>query len=292
MDVADLRVFDAVARNGSMSRAAIELHTVQSNVTGRIRSLEGEVGVALFLRHVRGVSMTPAGKRMLPYAARITKLLADARLAALDDGPPSGTLAIGALWTMGTLQLSRILSDFASRYPQVALSLTTGTSRTLATAVTECRLDGAFVAGPQNHPDLEAETISREELVLVTPSALRSLKRLESIQSLKTIVFSLGCSYRQRLESLLADMGVRTAAVLEFGSMDAIISSVAAGIGITLLPRSAVSNVAAQNLVAIHPIASEMAHVETLFIRRHDAYLSSAMLAFVEGARSKAGRTD
>ena len=128
MDVADLRVFDAVARNGSMSRAAIELHTVQSNVTGRIRSLEGEVGVALFLRHVRGVSMTPAGKRMLPYAARITKLLADARLAALDDGPPSGTLAIGALWTMGTLQLSRILSDFASRYPQVALSLTTGTS--------------------------------------------------------------------------------------------------------------------------------------------------------------------
>lgn len=284
MDVADLRVFDAVARNGSMSRAAIELHTVQSNVTGRIRSLEGEVGVALFLRHVRGVSMTPAGKRMLPYAARITKLLADARLAALDDGPPSGTLAIGALWTMGTLQLSRILSDFASRYPQVALSL--------VTAVARVRLDGAFVAGPQNHPDLEAETISREELVLVTPSALRSLKRLESIQSLKTIVFSLGCSYRQRLESLLADMGVRTAAVLEFGSMDAIISSVAAGIGITLLPRSAVSNVAAQNLVAIHPIASEMAHVETLFIRRHDAYLSSAMLAFVEGARSKAGRAD
>lgn len=287
MDVADLRVFDAVARHGSMSRAAIELHTVQSNVTGRIRSLEGEVGVALFQRHVHGVSMTPAGRRMLPYAASITKLVADARLAALDDGPPNGTLAIGALWTTGALQLSRILSSFASKYSEVGLSLATGTSRDLTMAVAEHRLDGAFVAGPQDHPDLDAETIFLDELVLVTPCSVRSPKRLESIQNFKMIVFSLGCSYRQRLESLLAEMGILRAAALEFGSLDAIISCVAAGIGITLLPRQVVSNAASQNLVAIHPIASDIARVETLFIRRHDAYLSSAMRAFVDVARSE-----
>ena len=75
MDVADLEVFEAVVRHGSMNRAATELNTVQSNVTARIRALEREVGVVLLQRHVRGVSMTPAGQRLLPYAARIAKLI-------------------------------------------------------------------------------------------------------------------------------------------------------------------------------------------------------------------------
>lgn len=289
MDIADLKVFEAVARHGSMNRAATELHTVQSNVTARIRSLEREVGVALFQRHVRGVSMTPAGQRMLPYAARIAKLVSDAKMAALDEGPPNGTLVLGTLETTAALRLSPILSNFARMYPQVRLSLTTGTSCSLTSDVAECRLDGAFIAGPLDHPDLHIETIFQEELVLVTPRTMRSLEALKSVQDLKTIVFRLGCSYRQRLEALLAEMGILVKTPLEFGSMDAIIACVAAGIGVTLLPRGVVAAAAAQDLVAIHEIAPEKAHVETLFIRRHDAYVSSAMQAFVEVARSQLG---
>jgi len=287
MDVADLRVFEAVARHGSMNRAAAELHTVQSNVTARIRALEREIGVALFQRHLRGVSITPAGRRMLPYAARIAKLVADARLAALDDGPPNGALVLGTLETTAALRLSPILSKFARTYPQVRLSLTTGTSCSLTADVAECRLDGAFVAGPLDHPDLHTETVFHEELVLVTPRSMRSLETLGSVQDLKTIVFRLGCSYRQRLESLLAEMGILTATPLEFGSLDAMIACVAAGIGITLLPRGVVSSAVQQDLVTIHAIPPEKAHVETLFIRRHDSYVSSAMRAFVEIARSE-----
>ncbi len=237
MDVADLKVFEAVVRHGSMNRAATELHTVQSNVTARIRSLEREIGVALFQRHVRGVSLTPAGQRMLPYAARIAKLVQDARLAALDDGPPGGALALGTLETTVALRLSPILSSFAWMYPQVQLSLTTGTSCSLTTDVAECRLDGAFIAGPVEHPDLHAELIFQEELVLVTPRTLPSVESLRSVKNLKTIVFRLGCSYRQRLESMLSEMGILTATQLEFGSLDAIIACVAAGVGIHLLPR-------------------------------------------------------
>jgi len=289
MDVADLKVFEAVARHGSMNRAATELHTVQSNVTARIRSLEREVGVALFQRHVRGVSLTPAGQRMLPYAARIAKLVADARVAALDDGLPSGALALGTLETTVALRLSPILSNFARTYPQVRLSLITGTSSSLTADVAECRLDGAFVAGPLDHPALHTETVFQEELVLVTPRSLRSLELLKSVQDLKTIVFQFGCSYRQRLEALLADMGILTAVPLEFGSLDAIIACVSAGIGVTLLPRGVVSSAAEQDLVTIHTLAADKGRVETLFIRRHDAYVSSAMQAFVDIARSEAG---
>ncbi|QID17357.1 LysR family transcriptional regulator [Nitrogeniibacter mangrovi] len=289
MDVADLRVFEAVARHGSMNRAALELHTVQSNVTVRIRSLERQIGMPLFRRHARGVSLTPAGQRMLPYAMRIAKLVADAKTAALDEGAPSGPLSLGTLETTAALRLSPILSGFARRYPQVKLSLTTGTTCSLTADVTDCRLDGAFVAGPIDHPDLRCETISREELVLVTPRTMRSMKALSSMAGLQTIVFRLGCSYRQRLEALLAEMGIMTTSPLEFGSTDAILACVAAGVGITLLPRAIVSGTREKDAIAIHSLPPERAQVETLFIRRHDGYLSSAMHAFIDSARSEFG---
>jgi DNA-binding transcriptional LysR family regulator len=288
MDVAELKIFEAVARHGSMNRASSELHTVQSNVTARIRALEREIGVALFQRNARGVKLTPAGQRMLPYAARIAKLVSDAKLAALDDGPPSGAFALGTLETTAALRMSPILSRFARLYPQVQLSLTTGTSCSLTQDVVECRLDAAFVAGPVDHPDLLGEMIFEEELVLVTPRTLRGMDALRSTNGLKTIVFRLGCSYRQRLETLLAKRGIFTPTALEFGSIDVIVACVAAGIGITLLPRGVVASAAEQGVVAIHVLAPELARVCTQFVRRKDAYVSSAMQAFIEVARASA----
>src|SRR5690349_20430498 len=71
MELADLAVFGSVARTGTMTGAAAELMTVQSNVTARVRLLERELGVALFDRHSRGVTLTAAGQRLLPFAERI-----------------------------------------------------------------------------------------------------------------------------------------------------------------------------------------------------------------------------
>lgn len=65
MDIDDLRILNAVAKNGSISRAAAELYTVQSNVTARVRQLEPELGVSLFVRHSRGVPLSDAGQRLL-----------------------------------------------------------------------------------------------------------------------------------------------------------------------------------------------------------------------------------
>lgn len=286
MDVSDLRVFEAVSRHGSMNRAAQELHTVQSNVTARIRALEEELGVSLFQRHARGVSTTPAGERILPFVGRITKLLADARTAARDDGSPGGTLTIGSLETTTALRLSPLLGQFAKTYPQVRLVVTTGTTRRLIDDVVSCRVEAAFVAGPVSHPDLDHEVIFREELVLVTTPAIHTMEDLIEIADLKTIVFQIGCSYRQRLESLLADMGIVTSKPLEFGSLDTIISCVSAGVGVTLLPRGVVTAAAAEGRVAVHELPPERSLVDTLFVRRKDAYTSSAMTALLDMLRS------
>lgn len=284
MDLVDLRTFETVARLGSMSRAASELHTVQSNVTARIRALEHELGTALFERHARGVLVTPAGRRVLPIAARIAKLVAEACSAARDDGTPSGNLRLGSLETTAALRLSPLLTEFAATYPDVRLAVSSGTTAGLLRDVVDARLDGAFVAGPVAHRELAQEAVFEEELVLVSSPALTSSAQLADIAELRTVVFHYGCSYRQRLENYLASIGVVSSRPLEFGSLDAILSCVAAGVGVTLLPRGVVAEGAARRRVALHRIPKELAHVQTLFIRRKDAYLSSAMRAFVHMA--------
>ncbi len=288
MDVADLKVFEAVSRLGSMNRAAAELHTVQSNITARIRALEQELGVVLFQRHPRGVTTTPAGLRVLPFVARIAKLFADAQAAAADDGVPNGPLLLGSLETTTALRLAPLLSHFVKTYPLVRLAIVTGTTSRLLNDVVECRLDGAFVAGPIRHPDLHQEAIFHEELALVTAPDVVSPGALARIADLKIVVFQIGCSYRQRLEAVLAAMGIVVAKPLEFGSLDAIIGCVSAGVGVTLLPKSVVASALGQGMVAVHDLPPDQVRVDTLFIRRHDGHVSSALSAFLDIARSRA----
>ena len=199
--------------------------------------MELELGVLLFQRHARGVKVTPAGRRMLPFSARISRLLSDAKAAARDDGIPSGVLEVGTLETTAALRLPSVLASFTKAYPKVRPVVTTGTTCSLIEDVVECRLEGAFVAGPVDHPDLQQESVFREELVLVTPRSIRGIEDLSSITELKTIVFRIGCSYRIRLDNLLNKAGILVAQPLEFGSIDAILGCVAAGVGITCCPR-------------------------------------------------------
>ncbi|MGX1354242.1 DNA-binding transcriptional LysR family regulator [Bradyrhizobium elkanii] len=281
MDVSDLKVFEAVARLGSMNRAALELNTVQSNVTAKIRNLELELGVQLFQRQARGVQLTPAGRRLLPFSPKLSKLLSDAKTAALDDGSPNGELEIGTLETTAALRLPTVLANFARTYPLVRLVVTTGTTCSLVSDVLGCRLDSAFVAGPIGHPDLLHTPVFREELVLVAPRSLRSLEDLGFLQNLQTIVFRIGCSYRLRLDTFLASRGFLVTQPLEFGSVDAILGCIAAGVGISLLPKGVVASAWRDGRVSIHELAPEDAIVETELIRRRDTYVSSAMSAFL-----------
>lgn len=285
MDIADLRVFEAVSRLGSMNRAAQELHTVQSNVTARIRALEDELGVNLFHRHARGVTTTAAGQRMLPFVPRLTTLLAEARIATQDDGTPSGALNLGGLETTTALRLSPLLGQFARQHPSVRLVVTTGTTAHLVEEVLQCRLDGAFVAGPIQHPDLMQEVMFREELVLVTAPGITTPTMLGEQPALATIVFQLGCSYRLKLEALLAGWGIVGTTPLAFGALDTILACVAAGVGVTLLPRGIVARAVAEGQVAAHRLPARDAMTETVFLRRRDSYLSSALGAFLDLAR-------
>jgi DNA-binding transcriptional LysR family regulator len=285
MDAGDLRVFETVARLGGMNRAAGELNTVQSNVTARIRLLEDALGAPLFQRHSRGVTLTVAGQRLLPYAARIGQLLVEAHRAVADDGEPRGPLTLGSLETTAGLRLPPLLASFAAAHPKVDLVLKTGTTRELAEEVVGHRLEGAFVCGPVNHPELTEEPMFREELVLVTAPAMRNLDALARAGDLKVIVFRAGCSYRERLDAILAGRGIVGVRRLDFGSVEGMLGCVAAGVGITLLPKGIVAAAWREGRVAVHELPIAESGVDTVFVRRRDAFVSSALAAFLKAAR-------
>jgi DNA-binding transcriptional LysR family regulator len=285
MDAAELRVFQAVARTGSMNKAAAELNTVQSNVTARIKSLEDEVGFALFERTNRGVTLTPAGKRLLPFAARAARLLDDARRAVADQGTPSGALMVGSLETTAALRLSPVLAEFAATWPAVDLSLRTGTSCELVDQVLDRSLEGAFVCGPVNHPDLLVEPFFHEELVILTAPNVTDFENLAAKPDLKIIVLRAGCSYRLQLEAMLARRGIVGVRQLEFGTLEAIIACVSAGLGVTLLPRALSGSVWEHGRVRAHPLPDKEGSVDTVFIRHREAYASSSLTSFLDIAR-------
>jgi DNA-binding transcriptional LysR family regulator len=201
MDIADLKVFDAVARLGGMNRASVELNTVQSNITSRIKALEADIGCPLFERRPRGVVLTAAGRRLLPYAVRAMRLIADARCAARDDGSPRGLLTIGSLETTAALRLTPLLAGYAANYPNVDFVLRTGTTRELVAAALEQSVDGAFVCGPVSQPELQEEVVFREELSLLAAPGISSLADAlgGGTGAVQAVVLRAGCSYRQRL---------------------------------------------------------------------------------------------
>jgi LysR family transcriptional regulator, cell division regulator len=284
MDADDLRIVEAVARIGSMNRAAAELNMVQSNVTSRIRLLEEELGVQLFVRHSRGVEPSEAGRRLLSYGEQIHTLFEQAITAVKEDGVPKGKLRIGMMETTAGLRLPALIAQYAQEYPKVELALETGTTPSLLRQVAEHELEGAFVAGPVHDEELSEEPLFLEDLVLVSPRSVRNLDDLAKVENLKAIVFRQGCSYRQRLASILDGLGVRYV-VMEFASLDAIVSCISAGVGVTLLPKTLVERLWVDQSVTVHELPADQARVETVFVRRHDYHPTSALNAFLRMSR-------
>ncbi len=276
MELSDLVTFSTVARTGGITRAADELNTVQSNITHRVKALEAEIGTPLFERHSRGMTLTGAGRRLLPYAQRMAALSHEAVLAARDDGEPKGPLAIGSMETTAAVRLPSLLADFHRRFPAVRLSLRTAPTADLVAAVLDGALDGAFVAGPIDH--------FKEELMLVTARRWTSLAALRAgtpESGPTALVFRTGCTYRQRLEQVFAEFGWPSAARFELGTLDGMIGCVAADMGVTLLPRAVVERHDLNGNIRIHALSASLSRVDTVFIQRRAAHQYSALRGFV-----------
>jgi len=279
MDFNELRIFKAVAEEGSVSRAAERLNCVQSNVTARIRQLEESLNVTLFHRKSRGVALTSAGRVLLEYADRILALIGEAERIVQEREPLGGKLIIGALETTAAVRLPPVLAEYHRRFPSVELQLVTGTALDLIQKILDFKLDGTFVDGAIDHPELVVEECFIEENVLVCAAGADPM-RLE--RPINILAFPIGCFYRKQLEAWLHKSGLIPYRIMEFSTIETIIGCVSAGMGITFLPRSVLSGNLASEKIAIHSLPADVSHVTTRFLRRKNSVEPKTLSAFRE----------
>ncbi len=262
IDTRHLLTFRAIARSGSFTHAADELGCVQSNVTARIRKLEDRLGVTLFERDGRATKLTKAGNRLEAYAEQIVSLIEEAESVVADaDGERAG-LRLGALENTMATRLPPLVKRLHHRFPDAPLSLMTGTTDELVSAVLDRHADAAFVAGQVDHDALDSTEAFRETLVRVRPK--------DGGTPASLIAFRHGCSYRAQAEQWLRSAGVAPVPIIEMGTLDGMLGCVTAGVGFAVVPRISAESSAHRDGFEIEDLPPPFGDSRTHLIWRRD----------------------
>jgi len=282
MDLSALRIFKAIAEEGSVTRAATRLHRVQSNVSARLAQLEEALGVPLFHRAGRRLLITTEGERLLTYADRLLQLSDEAQAAVRGGEKPSGQLKIGSMETTAAVRLPGLLAGFHRRYPDVDLVLETGSTDAMVQAVFDHRLDVALVTAPISRPELDCKEVFEEELVLLTHGGHGAVRVPADVEKKVLLGFRAGCTYRRRLESWFTDAGIHAFRMHEFGTFEAIIGCVAAGMGVAMMPKAVIQQRKMDDAIRFHALPPAIANIKTLLVWRKNVTHHPARQAFAD----------
>ncbi|GAA2483276.1 LysR family transcriptional regulator [Streptomyces gobitricini] len=248
MDTRLLHTFATLARTGSFTATAAELHVAQSTVTVQIRALERELGTRLFDRLPSGALLTESGRRLLEEAGNVLDAVARLRAGTGGDGAVRGRVTVGTPESLCSTRLPGVIAALRTGHPDVDVRLhAAGTARSVE-GLRSGHLDLALSLEEEgDFPDLTAEPIGREPLGLLCspghPLAARTRPvTWEELAAESYFLLEQGCSYSDALERrLLAVPGARPR-LTRFGSVDAARGCVAAGLGLTLLPLTTVED--------------------------------------------------
>jgi len=291
MELRHLRYFVAVAETLNFTQAAADCGVAQSALSQQIARLERDVGASLFSRSPRRpVQLTDAGAVLLPWARR---MLSDAEQAQQDidalAGVRRGRLRLGLIQTVaGAVDLAAVLGVYRARYPGIDLSVSYNTSEALLTAVNDGELDLALVGlGPDRIPaNLDHRLLSEDRLVaIVAPGhrlAARSQIDLAELAGDEFVWFSKGTGLRRAVESACERAGLTPPRNLEIGLINEMIRLAAHGLGVTVVPGSAVATSgAAADGAHVLQLTDRQALHRVAVVYRADR-ISAAAAAFLE----------
>ena len=244
MEIRHLRYFVAVAEELHFGRAARRLHIQQPPLSRQIQDLESELGFALFERSRRRVELTPAGTALLGRARQVFDALDvaihDARSASEGE---SGRLVVGYPSSLAYSGLTELLRTFRTRFPSVEISLREQPPADQIDGLKAGRLDVGFVRTSLDDSTLAAELVRRESLMVVLPDDHRLVEQLriplEELAQEPFVLFprARGPAFFDQLMALCGRAGFTPRIVQEAAQLD-IVSLVAAGFGISIMPSS------------------------------------------------------
>lgn len=278
-DLDDLHILNAVITHGGIAKAAYALHRVPSNVTTRIKQLEKRLGVELFMKRGRSIVPTEEAYLLNNYAKRLLRL-ADEAEAAVRCRSPIGTLRIGSLESTASSRLPDLLARFHQANPDVRFELITGPTDRMIGRLARYDIEAAFVSEPFHAPGTAvSEPMFQEELVLITAKNIDCIASLKRLQTITLISFTNGCSYRKLLEQWHSANCQGVSNSIEFASYPAIVACVAAGTGISFVPRSVLSGLQSSHSVKAHRLPEPYA-TNTTHLIWHETQESLALKSF------------
>lgn len=244
-----IRVFRAVAHHLNFSRAAEELLLTQPAVTQQIKALEQEFGLPLFDRGGGRITLSAAGRALLPYAEQLKSLTAEAQSAVAETaGEQAGELSLGASQTVAQYLLPSIIARFIKEQPRIHVTARSGNSDQMLDALLAREVHLALIEGPEQRKELHVEPFMEDHMVLVVPTGHEWADRQIEVADLvkePLLTREFGSGSRRVVEQALAEAGVRLKDLrisMELDSTEGLLNAVEAGLGVTFVSRWAVRN--------------------------------------------------
>jgi LysR family hydrogen peroxide-inducible transcriptional activator len=242
METHQLRYFLAVAQTGLFTQAAKQCNVSQPSLSVQIAKLEDELGGPLFERTRKGGRLTARGEAFLPRAKRILDEMESAREDAKAlSGLTLGKVSLGCMPTTGAHLLPPILTAFRKSYPKIQVQLKEESSPDLARDLEQGEIELAILDEAGLRPGLDHQTVLTEELLLALPQShpLAGKKHLSLRQVAEEpfILMKSGHGFRQITLDLYRQEGLEPKVVFESGGIETVQALVAAGLGISLVPR-------------------------------------------------------
>ncbi|MEE1756202.1 LysR family transcriptional regulator [Streptomyces sp. SP18CS02] len=256
-----LAYFAAVARHEHVTRAAQEMGVPQSTLSRAVVRLEQDLGVALFARKGRTVSLTPAGRTFLASAERA---LAEVERAAdsvrADADPSAGRVAFGFLHTMGSETVPGLIRAFRADHPKVRFTLVQNYGEAMIERLRAGELDLCLTSPVPDAPDLVARRLDEQRLRLVVPDdhrlAGRKRVRLAEAADETFVTLEPGYGLRRITDDLCTEAGFTPRVAFEGEEAETLRGLVAAGLGVALLPPPAVPRPGVVELTVTAPRAA------------------------------------
>ncbi len=288
-----LRVFRAVARRRSFTRAAEDLGLTQPAVSAQIRALTEILGVPVFEQLGKRVFLTDAGRTLLEHARRVENAVEElgAALEALRGGT-TGRVRVGASTSIGTYWFPGVIAAFTARYPGIDVTLEIENSAHIAEGVLQGVFDVGYVGAAVGAPELHTDPLLEDEILFACapthPLASRPGLRLDELAGHKMFVREPGSATRAAMERELGMCGLAFGNTSQLGSVEAIKRAVMAGLGISYFSELTIrQELAERRLVRL---CVEGLRVTRTFFRvmHRDKRFTPAIRAFTEFTRTRA----
>ncbi|MFJ7734515.1 LysR family transcriptional regulator [Lysinibacillus sp. NPDC097231] len=289
MDMKQLQTFLTASETLSFTKTAQLLDYAQSSITAQIKSLEEELGVALFERLGKRITLTEEGKRLQQYAKKMLDLDMEMKKSLLND-QVQAVLKIGAQESQCVYRLPPILQQFQKTHPHVKIIFKPVHTTEIAKDLLQSgNLDVAFITDTYKEtPMIHRERLIEEQLIFVSAPTKGKVYHALSAQHLSNetlILTENGCSYRDQLENQLQQEGMLPSQMIEFVSIEAIKQCVMAGLGITFLPKMVVEKELVNGCLIELQTSINLASIFTDIACHKDKHIQPYLRDFIEIAK-------